>query len=668
MGDKIMKCISTQFLNLKHRVFHTNQLDFEKITRWYILLFSAFILIICSIHQPAPTGEWDDYFMPTVTLTSSHPHVSVYQDDIERAAHMYPQWANWIHNNMKFSPFKTKGGGMIPWYFPTYGIVCIPLATLLPSQISIYSFTFTNFIVFALMLAIVFSKMKKKMKSESTFVLILLITLNPIIFYFNWISAEVFIYSLLASSLSFWYCKEYKKTALLISIAGSMNPVIMLAGIALIVNYFYDKIHQNQYCGIKNFVLQNFKETFLFGCCFLYSLLPFIYSLKACGRPFVLISGNGKTSFLEMPRYFFAYFFDLNYGFLPYFNAVFICCLILFFVSIFKRQWQFTFWMSIFFCVVFGYCRQAHINCGVSGISRYNIWSVLIALFAFSFYLNDFAGKYAKTVQKGCVAVTSILSFFIIANFSPILAQKVPYTYFTPIARFFLDNIPSVYNPLFSTFYNRTVHVDDDYHLPTPICYVDNTGAVRKILATKNDSPNLNSKLFSQKDAENNWLKNKINSLKNKPGYISIPSKYTFLLFNYYNLGEQILFYGTHNNSKAFIEKGLSGTEENFTWTEGNQLIFQAAIEAEKSNQLTAYFDLAAVFTGQQTVNVTINESQKLHLLASQGESFKFDFTPPEDGKVRIEMEFPDAKSPSELGMSGDTRKLALAIKSLVIQ
>lgn len=138
--------------------------------------------------------------------------------------------------------------------------------------------------------------------------------------------------------------------------------------------------------------------------------------------------------------------------------------------------------------------------------------------------------------------------------------------------------------------------------------------------------------------------------------------------FNYYNLGEQILFYGTHNNSKSFIEKGLSGQEENFTWTEGNQLIFQAAIEAEKSNQLTAYFDLAAVFTGQQTVNVTINESQKLHLLASQGESFKFDFTPPEDGKVRIEMHFPDAKSPSELGMSGDTRKLALAIKSLVIQ
>lgn len=115
--------------------------------------------------------------------------------------------------------------------------------------------------------------------------------------------------------------------------------------------------------------------------------------------------------------------------------------------------------------------------------------------------------------------------FFIVLLFLPsVLAQKVPYTYFTPIARFFLDNIPSVYNPLFSTFYNRTVHVDDDYHLPTPICYV------------------------------------------------------------------------------------------------------------------------------------------------GQGESFKFDFTPPEDGKIRIEMEFPDAKSPSELGMSGDTRKLALAIKSLVIQ
>ena len=66
----------------------------------------------------------------------------------------------------------------------------------------------------------------------------MLLSLNPIVFYLTWISAEVFIYSLLGIAILHWTCKEYHRAAIVLSLAGTLNPTIMAIGIFMIIEYF----------------------------------------------------------------------------------------------------------------------------------------------------------------------------------------------------------------------------------------------------------------------------------------------------------------------------------------------------------------------------------------------------------------------------------------------
>ncbi len=131
-------------------------------------------------------------------------------------------------------------------------------------------------------------------------------------------------------------------------------------------------------------------------------------------------------------------------------------------------------------------------------------------------------------------------------------------------------------------------------------------------------------------------------------------------------LGEHICFYGLHNNSKVYVIKGLSSAEESFTWTEGKTLVLNAKLESfEVSRSVCAVID-CNVFTGKQRVNISINGAQSKELVAQDGQYLKFDFIPPADGKLSVEIDFPDAVSPKQLGVSEDPRQLALALKTIV--
>ena len=129
--------------------------------------------------------------------------------------------------------------------------------------------------------------------------------------------------------------------------------------------------------------------------------------------------------------------------------------------------------------------------------------------------------------------------------------------------------------------------------------------------------------------------------------------------------GEQLFFFGAQNNSRAYITTGLSGAEEHFTWTEGHHLDFFATFEDYEPQKSIHSFIDCGVFNGTQRVNVIVNESQRIELVARDGIPLEFDFEPSDNGKVHIEMEFPDAVSPKSLGMSGDPRVLALALKTI---
>lgn len=639
-----------------------SSLNFTKITKLYIVLFMGMILCYCAIWKPSPIGEWDDYMIETVTLTHSKPHISVHEWDIERAVKLYPEWEGWIKNNMRFSPYKTKSGGLIPWYFPTYGIACIPLAMILPifSIPRIYAFAFTNFLVFALMICTVFKMLENQFSSKNRFILILLLTMNPIIFYFEWISAEVFIYSVLAISLCAWYCKKWKTSSFFISLAGSLNPTVMIVGIAIIIDYFYNIFRDSKEFSPSTAVKKNLLKTVAFGCCFLYSLLPFIYGIKACGSPFVLITGNQHTDFRTMPSYFFAYLFDLNFGIFPYYNFMFITALVLFFIALIKKQLKYVFWLTTFFCLVFGYCKQYHINCGMSGIARYNAWSVLIIIFAFCFYMQKIKINYIKKIQFYISVATFTVQTLIVFSFNPIVALNCPYTSFTPIAKFALNNFPFFYNPLHTTFSSRTRRIDGGYDYKLPLIYYDENDPernIRKILISEKEKSNLAGE--TQKDKI--WLSKKIDKQLKKETYISVSPKYKIA---YYPFLEEhdIKFYGDNANASKFC-LGISHQEDGFTWTKGKNLTIRFKTDKNLAGKKILAEFSNGVFNGSQRVIASVSGNKVFDEQISGG--FSFIFTVNNDDFVDMKLDFPDAIAPYDVGVNGDRRVLALSLRQI---
>ena len=128
---------------------------------------------------------------------------------------------------------------------------------------------------------------------------------------------------------------------------------------------------------------------------------------------------------------------------------------------------------------------------------------------------------------------------------------------------------------------------------------------------------------------------------------------------------EVISLYGQHN-ARVFFASGLSAPEMQFTWTEGNKLVMQAALQKINNARPVHVKIDCNVFNGTQRVNAIINKTDRIELVAKDGFPLEFDFTPPQDGKLDLEFELPDAVSPKALGLSEDSRNLALALKSIV--
>ena len=130
-------------------------------------------------------------------------------------------------------------------------------------------------------------------------------------------------------------------------------------------------------------------------------------------------------------------------------------------------------------------------------------------------------------------------------------------------------------------------------------------------------------------------------------------------------ISKAVFFNSKDHSGRRYFLDGLSGTEEQFTWTDGNRLVLQAALEnVLPSDPVHACFNVH-VFNGSQRVIVSVNDYETFQLVAQEGRNFEFDFHAPPDGNLRLVLEFPDAVSPKDLGISGDARKLALAISSL---
>lgn len=641
----------------------------QKIMKYYIMIYAFFWVIVSSIYTPSPVGEWDDYSLMTISLIQEG-NFTISQSDLAKAKEFFPEWSTGI-DHYALSGYVAKNGEELAWYFFTYSLACVPITVLLHMMglSSIYAFSLTNCFSIIALLYLIYRN--PRIKTIKKLLLIVLLSINPIIFYFTWASAEVFIYALLGISMMHWTKEEYKRAAFCISLAGTLNPTIMVLGIAMIIEYvvkLIGKEHDFTGKGIVTSLVRNWKKLVQYAACFWIALIPFFYNYYQTGHINLTASYSGFINGKETPfQRFLAYFFDLNFGFLPYYGILLMIAVLFFIVALYKKIWKYLLIIVSFCATVFAYSFMVHINCGMSGIARYNAWSAVVLIYAAVSYYDSILGKKINQyLYTGLLGLMVCINCFILYRYGAIRSYKSDYIHMTPIARFVLNYFPSYYNPLYSTFYSRVNHIDGGYDYKTPVIFFDETGSARKILASSSDKELLADTMSGASERDEEWFRQKLEKLGNADTYLSIPIQYHILQCPKYTLGDRILFFTEQRNADLYVKTGLSHREENFAWTNGPNLKFVFRLEEPHFKNIHAFFEIDRVFCSQQSICVLVNDKVVLDKVVYSGENLEFDFELAEETIVTIELLFPDAVSPLSLGESQDNRQLAFALKSVV--
>lgn len=506
---------------------------------------------------------------------------------------------------------------------------------------------------------------KKKM------MLIALLSVNPIVFYIGWASAEVFIYSALIVAFVSWYNRWYKRAALFVSVAGMLNPTIMSIGFVMIGEYLFGLVkNKSRETSWKNFFKDVWLKVFAYGCCYIIGLVPMAYNLYHTGHINLTASLSMFTEGTETTLQRFAsYLLDLNYGILPYFPFIFIIAFFLCICAIYRKKWKYLEWVITFAINVYLYSIMIHINHGMSGIARYNVWGVVPLLFAVCLFFDQILNSRKIINSLKVLLVAGIcLSEVIIFEYNPYVAANTSHFSFTPIAKSFLDNIPQLYNPLHSTFYSRTCAIDGGYgyEYALPIIYYDDDMCARKILLDSSDTDTLKYELNGSPE-DIAWLDAKLDKVTDLC-YLSIGSGHSLKAAEIVCL-ETIWLSGEEYNAEDYMITGISSNELTHTWTEEKEVDFTLkSTDLQISDSYYIHICVAGLVNDSQRVILSCNGEEIYNGTLYGASEILAPFSVANHQPLSFSMFLPDAVSPKELGLGDDTRTLALSLTSIACE
>jgi hypothetical protein len=660
--------LKEKFVTLMNKVSKNQNSIFNTLSIILIGIFLIGMLCWVCINPTVPMGESDDYMIAAISL-EKRLSLRITHEDVLQAAIDYPEHYNDIKVNEEAGAFfRGKDGGIYPWYFGTYSFLCIPVKKLLKLMhlSQSYAFVISNVIFYVIALLFVFYKLKADRKI--VFIVILLLVCNPAVAYLRWPSAEVLLFSFVTMSAISLVNRDHFLSAIFASLAGSLNVTILFFGVCIILDYFLLLQKRERSWNIIKICLNNIKNISLLACCFLPAIISLAFNYSISGH-LVLQMGSSRTE--KWFGRFAAYIFDLNFGFLPYFTIPLLLFLVLFIFGIMKRDQLSMIFCASFVSVVLAYARHWHINCGMSGIARYNAWASPLLLISTSVILLTYAGK-----LKNVLYILLIVSSFLTTKLETSVINS-RYTYFTPLAEKVLENFPGLYNPYPYTFISRIMHVDGGYSLPgKPIFFISGNKKVKKILVPRGTANQVMDSLYGEGAADIGKRLIDIERQNKEFSYININNNNVGFSTRY-SLGDIIDFKADREGiiPYPYFISGLGGQEHSFIWSDGKSAVFKAIVgKANKNLQWNLQCDIvfSRTFTGEYPVPVLVYAGDRVLAEKQVSNTDKnWSFIIPsdviKDGVVELRFEYPNAVSPQSLGLGNDARILAVAWSQMII-
>lgn len=111
----------------------------------------------------------------------------------------------------------------------------------------------------------------------------------------------------------------------------------------------------------------------------------------------------------------------------------------------------------------------------------------------------------------------------------------------------------------------------------------------------------------------------------------------------------------------------VSGAEGFGRWTDGNPATFKFTAGLPKDFRLIIGVTGAFGENAGKPVEVTVGDKKQSFVAPAEPQVIQLDFTDVAKGSNTVSLSMPSQKSPKDLGMSGDERKLGLSLSSLEI-
>ena len=623
------------------------------------------------MHKTVTYSEIDSYALPVLSLEYNGT-ILLDESILTIAQRDFPNLYKNINSfeDLRSSKMpKTTDGKWVPFYFPLYSALCLPIKVLLQTfKLNQEKCFFLCNISFVLLLFLTIANCKNLSFIQKVLSLLMLLC-SPLFLYVTRIGMETMLFSLVGISMIFLYEKKYKCCAIITATAGLLNRTVMVIGIICIISFFIELFKQNQNNNNFKTIKKELAKTITLALCFCVFFLGRLKGILT--GPTV---GYSDTSF-ETQEYwsrFLSYIFDINLGLCSFVPLLLLLGLLIIIISIKNKCFDVLYFAGCLFGTMAAYSFNYNINHSMTYCARYVFWTYpMLVLLVVIYGVAVLSIKTFLAFNAFSLALTTI---FLIYNSSNYYNSVT----FNNLTKKIFVTCPSIYNPSHSIFNCRVNHFHGGYSFRNndgghiswkyelPIIYMDQ-GKIRKVLISKNEATSFLQNVYAN-ETDTLWLKKQVDKLGDKERYISISPKRVIKVVHDCPDNGQLIFYGDSYNANQFIQTGISYKEENFSWTDGKEMNYTLLFpDIDPNSKLTAEIALFAVFTGKQMVNISVNGEYVFRKEVLQGNNITFDFILPENKIADIIISLPNACSPKKLGISEDTRVLALALKTIKI-
>lgn len=445
-------------LKIKSDLNHIN-VNLDKISILLLILFSLSLLFSSVfIIKPIIAGDGHEYLAQTISFFN-HLSPDLREQDIglrktiesDNNINFFLD-DKYIYYGYEKSP---QNGNYYPIHFWLYSLLNLPVFSILNilNINALMSFQITNSIllIFSLCIIVFCTHLDSKIK----LILFLLSSLNYVLLYIPWPHPEVFTYSFILVSIAFMLDKKYYLSVLFSSVASLQNPPIAVLTVFLIIFGWKEKSW-------------NIKSLLILTSFSAITAIPYLFYLIYFNT-FNLITKLGYASVnnISLDKVL-GLFIDLNFGLLPYYSILLIVALISLFISIKKNEYPVPALWIVLIIMAIGCSTQGNWNGGMMYINRYLMYFIPLIFAIILISYNYYPKQIINAIIIISIVTTSLYTLNLCLNY-----DLGAYVKFNELSTMVLTHAPSLYNPPYEIFAERTLGGEFNYYHSLPIIYLD---------------------------------------------------------------------------------------------------------------------------------------------------------------------------------------------------